>query len=385
MSKVLAIYVDAFDTHHISNDTPLIQEWDSQGHTIPLQHLFAFKGISAAMYGGVPPKKSGVWMDFKINSEPDPKLGDLLLSITPLIPSGLAKKAFTVGYERIVRNSNVTPHRIPRSLRPYFEPHPKKSTTEEGALGDIPTIFDILRREGISFKIIGKSGGPQNRIFKKLSSIEDFDEDLILIKFTLLDHVGHKHGPSSSEFKESLQRIDEAIEEAYKKTDRSVVIYSDHGMQEVSDAIDLRGIMRSDIGLNETQDFVAFYNSTCALVRWLSEGAKEAAKEYINDHDGLSFLTEDQLERMYIGATSYQFADDIIATEPGTVVSPDFYRKSAPEGMHGFTDNPNGGPIAIIPDKNTVGEGNLWDLAPTMMEFLGQEPPAEWKGESLLE
>lgn len=387
MPELVALYVDALDSNHINPEvTPNLHRWREQGSMAELSTLFAYKGISAAMYGGVPPRKSGVWMDFKVRETPDPMLGDSLLSIGARLPSGLPRKAAVTAYERIIRGSQVTPHIIPADLRPYFQPHPTKAWTDDRPLGEIPTIFDVFQENNISFQTIGLAGGPQGRIKKKLLNIEDYDEDVVLLKITQLDHVGHKYGPGTKEHNDSLREVDELLGEVVEgKADFDLLVFSDHGMQNIKDSVDLRSGLTEEIGLTEGQDFIAFYNSTCALIRWTSANSKDQTQRYLKDSDLLSLLTEEQLEELEIGVTAREFADDVIATQPGVVVSPDFYRYTPPEGMHGFIENPHGGPIAITPHHQLERTGELWDIAPTVLEQLSFSRPNKWVGESLLQ
>lgn len=386
MPELIAFYIDALDSNHIDPDvTPNIHRWKENRAVSNLSSLFAFKGISAAMYGGVSPKTSGVWMDFKVKETPHKKLGDSLLSVASRFPSGLPRKGAVVAYERLVRRSRVTPHIVPANLRPYFQAHPPEPMTGKQPLGEIPTIFDRFRANDISYRTVGLAGGPQDRITKKIRTADEYEESVILMKSTLLDHVGHKYGPGSEEHKEALRETDNLVGElADKPGDFELFLFSDHGMQSVNETIDLRSLLVCEAGLQEERDFVAFFNSTCLLVRWLSEHARERALEKIENNNAASFLADDTLEELNIGTTKQDFADDVIATKPGVAVSPDFYRQTPPRGMHGFTHNPTGGPVAIAPGKQLADEGELWDIAPTILDLLSLEWPEEWDGSTLL-
>lgn len=385
MTELVALYIDALDHNHINSETtPNLHSWDEQGSLSALSTMFAFKGISPAMYAGVPPRKSGVWMDFKVRETPDPKIGDGLLALASRLPSGLPRKGAVVAYERLIRQTQVTPHIVPSNLRPYFEAHPKEAITDVRPLGEIPTIFDIFRESEISFRTVGLAGGPQQRVKKKLRKVDGYSEDVVLLKLTELDHVGHKYGPGAAEHKRALQEVDEILGNVVEATDAEFLIFSDHGMQSVDAAVDVRSLLTDDIGLLEERDFVAFFNSTCALVRWLSDDAKAEARSELDGREELEVLSEAKLDQLDVGSTKDEFADDVIATRPGTVVSPDFYRRSPPNGMHGFTSNPRGGPVGVVPQATVTDEGNLWDLAPTILDLLALDIPATWDGESLL-
>lgn len=390
MPDLVALYVDALDSSHIDPEvTPNLYQWRENGSIANLSTLFAFKGISAAMYGGVPPSQSGVWMDFKVETTPNQKLGDSLLSIASKLPNGLPRKGLVTAYERVIRNTRVTPHIVPGELRPYFRAHPEKPISTEHALGNIPTIFDLFRQQDVSFRRVGLAGGPQERIKKKMPDVGEHSEDVVLFKITLLDHIGHKYGPGSEEHQEALSEVDKLLgtvaEKAIEDRGFELLLFSDHGMQTVDESIDLRSIFRNDIGLIEQEDFVAFFNSTCLLVRWLSPNARSQAISKLESEEKVSVLSDQDLERLDIGETSRDFADDVIATEPGIAISPDFYRHSPPAGMHGFTDNPLGGPVAITPHHPLTETGKLWDLPPTMMDLLPLEIPEKWTGKSLLQ
>lgn len=385
MTELVALYIDALDSNHIKPDvTPNLHKWQTKGSLTELSTLFAFKGISAAMYGGVPPSESGVWMDFKVRTTPDRMLGDQVLAAAARLPSGLPRKGAVTAYERLIRGSQVTPHIVPANLRPYFEPHPTKSWTDNQPLGKIPTIFDLFKQTSVSFRTVGLAGGPQDRIIKKMRKIKEYPEDVVLLKLTLLDHVGHKHGPGSKKHNEALSDVDALLGEIAANRDYETLVFSDHGMQTVTGTVDLRSILLDELDLVEEEDFVAFFNSTGALVRWDSEEIRDQVAEHIQGNPAVSLLVDDELCELGIGETKQEFADDVIATKPGIVISPDFYRYTPPKGMHGFVSNPSGGPVGIIPNQQTNEEGKLWDIAPTIVECLSMDIPSAWTGQSFL-
>lgn len=378
MPRLSILYIDALAADYIDESTaPTLSRWWDAGGGTRLEPLFAFKGVGASMFTGEPPCETGIWSDFRI--QPDPptsrdRAGVVYRAATSL-PAGLPRKAAVTVYERFLEGAHVTPHRVPASVRPQLEPAMRSPLWEPGAIDGCPTVFDRLRARERSVFTTGLDGGLQERLIAKLPDLATRPEDLVVVKVNLLDHLGHKYGPGAPEVRGALEGIDAKVQAASEaieasNEDRELLVVSDHGMTPVGGTVDLRGRVRARAELEEGVDYTPYYNSTSACFRWHSDEAEAVVREEIAHTPGVRVLTEDERERLWVDGIVPTYADDIVATEPGTVIAPDFYRHEPPQGMHGFATSEQEAAVLISPTRTTEAEGQMWDVAATVLGAL---------------
>lgn len=377
MTKVAVLYIDALAADYISPEaTPNLASWWDEGGT-RLTPLFAFKGVGASMFTGEPPRETGVWSDFRIARDLNRSNGGAsrLYKLTRLVPGGLPRKAAVTAYERLLEGAHVTPHKVPAHVRPHLEPAMDTSIDDPDSIPGCPTIFDRLREAERDVYLKGLDGGFQDRLVRSLPDVASRSEDLVMVKVNLLDHLGHGHGPGSAELEEALARIDARIGEAVEANpDKEFLVVSDHGMSPVEGSVDLRGELQDRLeSFEEGEDYVPYYNSTSAYFRWRGPGVREAAREVVEGLDGVRILDEDEREELGIDGVVPAYGDDIVATETGLVISPDFYRSDVPQGMHGFATTDQEEAVLVSPHRSTAAGGRMWDVGPTVLEACGLE------------
>lgn len=379
MPPLSVLYIDALAADYIDETTaPTLSRWWDRGGGTELEPLFAFKGVGASMFTGEPPSETGIWSDFRTQRNP-PTGRDgagLLYRAATLMPEGLPRKAAVTAYERFLEGAHVTPHRVPANVRPQLEAVMDRSLWEPEAIPGCSTVFERLRADGRSIFTKGLDGGMQDRLIRQLPDLAVRPEDLVVVKINLLDHLGHEHGPGTGPVREALERIDAQIEAAGRaieaqRGDRELLVISDHGMTRVEDTVDLRGrlLARSD-EIEEGVDYTPYYNSTSAYFRWHSSQAEEIVREEVTQAPGVSVLTEAEREALWVDGVLPAYGDDIVATEPGTVIAPDFYREHPPKGMHGFATSEQEAAVLVSPTRSTVDRGQMWDVAATILDAL---------------
>lgn len=389
MAKTLAVFVDALSDDYITEeDTPNLWRWKQAGGYAALDPLFAFKGVGTSMFTGFPPSDTGIWADFKLRRPPAIQArADPVLSVLERLPDGLARKGAVLVYEKLLRGAHVTPHRVPPAIRPLLEPAVRRGLGDAVDVGGRPTVSKLLAAEGRTPRAIGLDGGPQGLYMRLLPRLHRLPGDLIVLKISSLDGLGHAHGPTSEVLKRILRRIDALLGRLEAARDGAqMVVFSDHGMTPVRGSVDVMALVHDELSDMELGvDFVPFYSSTCAVFRWRDEDTGERARKALADHEHIRFLDEDDEKRLDIQGVRPDYGDDILVTEPGWVIAPDFYRDNAPAGMHGFATLDGERAVVVSPDQELRATGKMWDLAPTLLELAGSEAGRGMDGTSLLD
>ena len=201
----------------------------------------------ATMYTGVYPEKHLLWFIWMLSPQTSP----FLKIKTFLKYEGLDNLVGRLLLHKLVEpttNINAVfglPRIVHLPLRywAFMDVSEKKLWTDPGYLETYPTIFDILREEGVDFEVVGISRkfGYESEVVKahKINKIYPWTYFFI----GDVDHFSHRFGQDSEEGKKRLRTLDRLIEEKYiefkkKVGEFNLIIFSDHGHLKVKNRID---------------------------------------------------------------------------------------------------------------------------------------------------
>jgi len=365
------ILLDAFSQAYLSKDiTPYLYSLAEDGYSTTVDPVFAYRGIETTMFTGVWPDVHKSWTEFKLadNVKKNMKIRLLqsLIRVLDVLPTdGLrAKSRFFVErylFKRIHKSPNVMPY----AAIPYFESTQLKETFENGSVNNITTMFDVFRKENIPYVCIepwvrGDRGvlGKAKEMIGKLGG-----EGFCYIKFSHLDHLGHKFGPEPLLFKDQLANIDTYVEEIVtlmktKNTNLSVLIIADHGMSKVLQTVNIFDYLNQ---LQSTlyEDYIVFVDSTIIRFWFFTENALHEVSSMLSKMKcGHSLSIE---ERRFLNIPlSPEFGELIFVLDEGLIAHPSFFsQKSKINGMHGYaySETYESRPIMIA-------NGQIADLVP---------------------
>jgi len=285
---------------------------------------------------------------------------------------------------------------IPSQLLRYFSPKLTKEFSEENSLGHVPTIFDVLRANGMSYEIKMPATRSEKAVISDI--VNRIDErkmpDLAVIHLCSLDLIGHNFGVSSSNVKRAVKSIDKQMYRIIRSIRFSsekiiLIILSDHGMSPVNHTIDLSRIL-SPLFLKLGKDYLVFLDSTMARFWFFNERARKLICERLSMLKCGRILHKSDLQKLRINNIGREYGELIFALREGYTIFPDFFRKYCPpKGMHGYALPSYDAPILIIcashlpvnfKRKQVV---RFVDIIPTMFELLDLPTPPTCQGESL--
>lgn len=205
------------------------------------------------------------------------------------------------------------------------------------------------------------------KLERLISIMKNTEVQFAPVYLSLIDTVGHKSGPNSSEMKKELIQLDtklSAVVNTLKEQDPDlrIIILGDHGMSEVGDYVDaqkeLNGLSRQ-LNLTRGVDFEYFLDSTMLRVWFLNESAQQKMQlKLLNTEVFLTkgfFLDESTILKYDLSKRKDLYGDLIWWCNNGVVISPDFFRSEKEvKGMHGYlpkTDDTYGTCIIIGEDS----------------------------------
>lgn len=402
---LLSIWLDAFRIDYLKKSTtPFMYQLSKEALRGECETLLAFEGIGASILTGVSPLKHGVWTQFCFNPLSSSFKWTRRAAIINRFVDALADETDAIGQvgraalnllvlqlsRRIVGRTDLrVPLMIPLQNLQFFDTTLRTSIYKNHALA-VPTIFDVLRELGIPFKVV--NGLRDAEAFKRAIHLNR-EARLVFVHFVDLDTVGHRVGPYAGRIwrwlLEADRRVMRIVEEHQKTFDTDVFIFSDHGMAEVGELVDVLKHLRRT-GLREVRDFVPFLDSTIARI-WVSNPkAKTQIRASLSGLKGGRLLSESDFKHYQI-PVERKYGDVIWLADPGTLILPNYYQGSCPvRGMHGYAPETEELRTPFIIRSKAVDPRKVYDTAtpmdifPTMAELLDIPAPPTVEGRSLI-
>lgn len=342
------VFLDAFSHAYLSKEfTPYLWSLAENGVSTTVDTVFAFRGIETTVFTGVWPSVHNSWTEFKLagNTTRTSKIR-LLQSIVKALDimpwdALRAKSRFFVErylFKRIYKTPNV----MPSDAIPYFESTQPSETFEEGSLGEITTIFDVFRKKGIPYVCIEPwIRGDKEVVSKAIKMIKHREANgFWYIKFSHLDHLGHRFGPEPLMFKNQLAEIDNYVGEIVtglntKSNTISVLVIADHGMSRVNGTVNILDDMRQ-LKARMYKDFVVFVDSTLIRFWFFNKKASVEISDMLSQVKCGHILSEEEKKSLDI-PLSPEFGELIFVFDEGYIAHPSFFsRRSEVKGMHGY-------------------------------------------------
>ena len=218
----------------------------------------------------------------------------------------------------------------------------------------------IVHNNKTKLKIVRHNDNSITKVFLKLCKK---DYKFYMVHLLDLDKYGHDCGPNSKKIREVLKKEDECIERLTKKFDLNkdlIIIWSDHGMLEVNENINLERI------LPKGRNYVYFLDSTLARFWFFNNKIKNEIISILKNQKG-RMLSEKDFNKYKIPKG---YGDLIFLIKKNKAITPDFFNKNPVKGMHGYgLTNKNELGVLII-NKKIKKSPYVIDLFPTILKLM---------------
>jgi predicted AlkP superfamily pyrophosphatase or phosphodiesterase len=405
MKKVLLIFfLDAVRYDYINPvDAPFLYKLAKKGVSGPLQTILGFDGIAPTIFTGTYPDVHGVWTQHLLAQEDGTfnwiaPFSSLFEEVDQAIERfNLLWKAFRfviLKASLLKGRRSFYPgiNKVPISALPRFDFSMKRNLYEKNAFGSTPTLFDLLRENGITFSVADHPAfGSDQSVVKRVSQMKNPSE-VVYVRLMDLDEITHSYGVFSSERKNGLRALDRALHTIVSYFEHNglnpfVVIFADHGFVDVSCYIDIMHHLQRN-GLVEGEDFIVFLDSTMARF-WGDDSILSKISHIVTGLRTGRILTDMDLRKYHVPRRR-GYGDLVYLADPSVVILPNYYQgNSKVLGMHGYAPaTPEMNTILILYQKG-ITPRKIWgtklvDVLPTMLDILEISKPEHCVGISRL-
>lgn len=374
---VLFILVDALPWV-LAEDTGFLKEIAAT--RAPLETVLGYSGGALpTLFSGRMPEVHGHWTMYHRDPSRSP-----FRVYKPLL--WLAELAGRDGYARrfveraLPLSSSIKGYfklyDIPLNLLPQFDLAERNDIFLPGGLGDVPSIFDMLSEMEVRSKVWTWRTPEEENFRQACAAIESGEADVIFIYTAELDAVMHAEGVFSSKTRAKLKEQERRIVELYRAAESrfegvSLLVFSDHGMLDVTEVHDLMGHLEQSLGLSAPADYLPFYDSTIARFWGIRQGALDRIRDYLERLDYGRILDRRELARLGLAFGDSAFGELIFLLEPGHVILPSFMGRRRPAAMHGYDPKHRLSSGAFLSDRQPKSEpGHIKDMMEVMAEAV---------------
>jgi len=405
----LMLFLDAFRHSYLTEkNTPFIYSLAENGISTNLNTLPGYH-VEYSILSGAYPTKHNVWAWFYLNQEKAPfrwvKAMQPLFS--PIDKTGFKKylRNFITYYTCFMRYASgktrlLKINELPLDKVHLFDITVDRSYVDKDSL-NVPTLFDVLRQNNKKYiasewPVIGThektyvktSGSSDREKFEFLKNTINKDYDFRFCHFWNLDSLMHMYGINHPKVKEHLRALDNWVEELVtslrKKEPTLVSIFSDHGMVEVQNTVNVIKHLKSS-GIPE-KDYIIFPDSTMTRIWLKNQGQKQNLVSALQELKSGKIYDKQNIHELHIPYVREYVGDILFMVNPGLQISPNFFQAGeVAKAMHGYSiHNPELDGIFIMngPGINAskYKDAKLVDVCPSTLNAIGITPPSSCDG-----
>jgi type I phosphodiesterase/nucleotide pyrophosphatase len=346
---VLVFLIDAFRHDFLSDaQTPRLAELASAGVRKPLQPILGYSdSIRATLFTGLPPDKTGYWMEYAYRPEASPWRGFDRLAPLDRLPGDATRRGLKLALSATVMKPVAARRGLPHmSLRavPFraigqFDLTLHEPMTAPGALGH-PTIFDECAAAGRPWAYLDSSRVRRgDDLVGRVASLPD-DVGLVFVYLHQIDMAAHLVGIESPTFWRRVRSTDDLFGRILDRLvgrfpDARTVVLSDHGMSTLTRQV---GIPELTSHPGFCTRFFAALDATMVRLWYLDddEALRAELRERVADRFPGHFLTPEELSRYDLEFSDRLYGDEFFLLPPGTAIFPNFHSFIRPKAMHAY-------------------------------------------------
>jgi hypothetical protein len=343
----IVVFIDALGWEVLKNRQFLQEELP---HRRKLRSVFGFSSACVpSILTGLMPREHKHWSFFYHSPEASPFKALRMLRILPAslsdrgrfrsLLSKLIKKLY--GYTGYFQLYNM-----PFRLINQFDYCEKRDLFAADGINNGENIFEVLDKAGVAFHRSDWRLSEEENLESARQAVTKGDVPFAFLYMAAMDALLHQVGKDSDKVDKKLAWYEVQLRELMALAqnhyqDVRIFVCSDHGMCTVEHNVDLMAAIK-DLGLEETTDYVATYDSTMARFWFKNEAARQRISAALNSIPEGRILSSEELTELGCDFEGDQYGELIYLLNPGTLIVPSHMGTQTITGMHGYhPDHPD--------------------------------------------
>jgi predicted AlkP superfamily pyrophosphatase or phosphodiesterase len=284
------------------------------------------------------PDRHGAWSMYKLSPSSSPFS---FLRFMPPLPAALERRARTAVRKIVSRQDRIQAYYdlydIPLHLLNLFDVASRQDPYLPGAM-PVESLFDALAGRHIPYRLWNYRTPEEENMRELLDNVAGAHRVLFLYTAEL-DALMHRRGIFHDQVGRKLALYRDFIEQiivagAKAGVDIGVHVFSDHGMIDVSNTIDVWGAVTRE-GYRLGRDYMAFYDSTMARF-WCDGGIASGIRDLLDGKGWGRMIPREELERLGCYFADGAYGNHIFLLAPGLMIVPSFMGTYRVAAMHGY-------------------------------------------------
>ncbi len=260
-------------------------------------------------------------------------------------------------------------YQFPFKWLPYFDYAEKQRIWVKGGMNQGRSLFDECAALNIPH-YVGDQDSEKVQWEQAEYRLREGSVSFIYLLMGKLDAVMHAKGTKDpavalllNEYAEKVRALLKTAASSYDEVD--LFLFSDHGMHDVIDTVDLQAIIER-LGLSFGEDYAAVYDSTMARFWFFKEHARQKIEAALSAVDRGTLLSDDELKDYGVYFEDRKYGESIFLLNPGVLIVPSFMGRKAVAGMHGYEPQDNDSLAVLMSNKpipaHTTRIEQIYDL-----------------------
>jgi len=216
----------------------------------------------------------------------------------------------------------------------------KRSPLQPDGMNRGANIFDFLQMRDIAYHVSDPGKSESANLETLITELKTEQLDFAFVYLPELDGLLHRVGNDSPEISKKLEayelwieRLMETAQEHYESV--RLYIFSDHGMANCDEHLDLRGRINS-LPLKMGKDYAVVYDSTMARFWFFNEQARSTISQHLNTVAQGRILSDHELEELHCLFPDRYFGELIFLVKEGVLIVPSHMGERPIRAMHGY-------------------------------------------------
>jgi len=249
-------------------------------------------------------------------------------------------------------------YNMPFEYLPLFDFTEKKSPLQPGGMNRVANIFDFLEIRGIPYHVSDPVKPEAENLATLTEQIQRERIDFAFAYWPELDGLLHMAGNQAPAvtakllvYEQWIQRLLVTARQHYR--DIHLYIFSDHGMANCDDFLDLKSIVAA-LGLKMGQDYAVVYDSTMARFWFFNEPARQAIVQRLRQVQEGRILPDEELEELHTLFPDRYFGELIFLVREGVLIVPSHMGERPIRAMHGYHPADKHSYAALLTNQTSI-------------------------------
>ena len=312
----------------------------------PLKTVLGYSsGAIPTILTGLQPAQTGHSNLYYYDPEGSPFRWLRFLSALPrkLVDNRYSRKLIKELGRRVLGMGPLFECGISPALLPFFNWVEKKNIYAQGGISNSASIFDLLERRGVSYRVYSYHHSSDREILDRACrDIDLSDAGFFFIYLSEMDHFLHGHCDNRAAVDDRLAWYEKKLREVHeialrKDPEATLTIISDHGMTPVQNHYDLVAKVER-LGFEMPKHYLSVYDSTMARYWFFDQRAREAIIAELERTPCGRILVDSELARLGILFPDRRYGEIVFLLNPGWLIATSDFNGSGwnPVGMHGY-------------------------------------------------